>query len=100
MELLRVCYLHKPFPFTKNNVCSSDGTDYYGSTCRLTFESGSMDGAAECVDIDIIDDDYKEENESFIFAICAGGDPSVHIDDFYADVYIIDDDCELSSEIL
>ena len=73
-------------------LCSSDYTDYEGRVCRLTFESGSMSGAVDCVDIEIIDDDYKEENESFVFALCAGGDPSVHIDNFYADVYIIDED--------
>ena len=73
-------------------LCSSDYTDYEGRVCRLTFESGSMSGAVDCVDIEIIDDDYKEQNESFVFALCAGGDPSVHINNFYADVYIIDKD--------
>ena len=45
-----------------------------------------------CVYIDIIDDEYKEDNETFVFALCAGGDDAVHIDDFYAPVYIYDDD--------
>ena len=80
------------FSSNKFNSYSSDYTDYEGRMCRLTFESGSMSGAVDCVDIEIFDDDYKEENESFVFALCAGGDPSVHIDKLYADVYIIDED--------
>ena len=62
----------------------------------MSFESGSTAGNVDCVDIGIIDDDCKERNESFVFALCAGGDPSVHIDDFYSDVYIIDNDGKLS----
>ena len=62
----------------------------------MTFESGSVAGDVKCVGIGIIDDDCKENNESFVFSIGAGGDPSVHIDDSRADVYIIDDDGKLS----
>lgn len=47
-----------------------------------------------CVGIDIVDDDYKEDNESFVFALCPEDDEA-HIDDFYARVYIIDDDSKL-----
>ena len=58
----------------------------------MKFSSGSVAGDEQCVEIVIIDDDCKEDNESFVFAICAGGDPAVHIDDFYSNVYIIDQD--------
>ena len=61
----------------------------------MKFLSGSTTGDKQCVNITIIDDNYKEENESFVFAICAGGEESVHIDDFYANVYIIDDESKL-----
>ena len=61
----------------------------------MTFESGSAAGTVDCVNIGIISDDSKEANESFVFALCAGGDPSVHIDKRYADVYIIDEDGKL-----
>lgn len=49
-------------------------------------------GNTSCTEIDIINDNVKESNESFVFALCAGGDESVHIDDFYADVYILNED--------
>ena len=62
----------------------------------MTFESGSAAGTVDCVNIGIISDDSKEANESFVFGLCAGGDPSVRIDKCYADVYIIDEDGKLS----
>ena len=66
--------------------------DYEGRTSYVKFSSGSVAGDEQCIDIVIIDDNCKEDNESFVFAICAGGDPAVHIDDFYSNVYIIDQD--------
>ena len=79
-----------------NHPYSLDSSDYEGRMGRLSFESGSTAGTVDCVDVGIIDDVCKERNESFVFALCAGGDPSVHIDDFYSDVYIIDNDGKLS----
>ena len=58
----------------------------------MRFLSGTSAMDRQCVDIAIINDDCKEENESFVFSIGAGGDASVHINDFHADVYIIDDE--------
>ena len=70
-----------------------DGNDFDGVLSILTFEPQDIVGDMECVRIDIIDDDYKEDNESFTFAIRAEDDSDiVHINDFSADVYIIDDD--------
>ena len=77
---------------TPQNYYFSDIADYVESSGRLTFESGSVAGDVECVDIGIIDDDCKEDNETFAFALCAGGDPSIHLGDFDADVYIIDNE--------
>ena len=77
---------------TLHSLVLTDGTDYKARVCQLTFDSGSTAGDTSCVDIVIIDDDVKEANESFIFALCAGGDDDVHIDDFHADVHIWDDD--------
>ena len=66
--------------------------DYKGSTSHVKFFSGSVAADEQCVEVVIINDDYKEESETFAFAIYAGGDASVHIRDFYAIVYIIDDE--------
>ena len=71
---------------------SIDGADYVGNMGQLTFESGSTAGDVDCVDIGIINDECKERNESFVFAICAGGEPFAHIDYFFADVYIVDEE--------
>ena len=56
--------------------------------------SGSNTGDTQCVDVSIINDDCKEKNESFILAICALGDASVHILEFFTHVYIVDDEGE------
>ena len=69
-----------------------DYTDYEGGVSYVRFLSGTSAMDRQCVDIAIINDDCKEENESFVFSIGAGGDASVHINDFHADVYIIDDE--------
>ena len=52
-----------------------------------------MSGAYECINISIVDDYIKEENESFLAVLSPGGDEAVHLASHYADVYIIDDDC-------
>ena len=46
----------------------------------------------ECVDVLLIDDRVKEMNESFTFGICPIRDDDVHIEDFFAEVTIGDDD--------
>ena len=76
----------------KGSTVLTLGTDYYkGSTSHVKFFSGSVAGDEQCVEVVIINDDYKE-SERFAFAIYAGGDASVRIRDFYAIVYIIDDE--------
>ena len=72
-----------------------DPDDYQGSASFITFVSGSTTGDREYVNIVIVDDDFKELNESFVFAICAGGDASAHIDDFSANVYIVDEESKI-----
>ena len=71
---------------------SPDGTDYVGQKCQLTFEQTSISGVRQCVVIEIIDDRYKEENETLAFVLSAGGDEAVHIVAHDADVEIIDND--------
>ena len=71
---------------------SIDGADYVGNMGQLTFESGSTAGDVDCVNIGIINDACKERNESFVFALCAGGEPFAHIDAFFAGVYIVDEE--------
>ena len=68
--------------------------DFEPRACNLTFGPGNSTGDVDCADITIINDDYKEENESFTFAICPDDD-AAHLlgpDSAFADVYIIDDD--------
>ena len=75
-----------------STVLTLGAEDYEGSTSYVKLFSGSVAGDEQCVEVVIINDDYKEESETFTFAIYAGGDASVHIHDFYAIVYIIDEE--------
>ena len=72
-----------------------DEADFVGGKYQLHFENGSVSGAIDCIDIEIIDDYIKEGNESFLAVLSPGGDEAVHLVNHYADVYIIDDDCML-----
>ena len=72
--------------------CLPDVSDYGSRYGDLLFLAGSVQGALSCVDIDIVDDHFKELNESFTFALCEGGDKALHLDDFYSVVGIVDDD--------
>ena len=88
------------FPFMrplydKMVVLILDPDDYQGNASYVTFVSGSTTGDRQYVNIVIVDDDFKEKNESFVFAICAGGDASAHIDDFSANVYIVDEESKI-----
>ena len=71
--------------------------DLLGSECQLHFESDSVSGVVECIEIVIIDDDLKEDNESFLIFLSPGRDKAVHLVNSHADVHIIDDDCMLLS---
>ena len=71
-----------------------DGSDYYGIEHFLEFQAGLSAGDSSCVDITIHDDQIKEKNESFVFALCAEGEEDVEIYYRFADVHIIDDDCK------
>lgn len=70
-----------------------DESDYESSFGVLKFEAGSW-GDSSCVDIVIVIDDVKEKNETFVFAICEGGDKDIDICYNFADIHIIDDDCK------
>ncbi|CAI8048176.1 hypothetical protein GBAR_LOCUS26599, partial [Geodia barretti] len=70
-----------------------DGTalnesDYEGIKHRFTFSVGSTEA---CVSLIIVNDNIKEEIESFQFALSARDDP-VLIIRYFADVFIHDDD--------
>ena len=73
-----------------------DESDYESSSGELTFEASfgnlSEVGDSECVDVVIVNNDIKEYNESFVFAICSGGDDDVEICEREANVLIIDED--------
>ena len=68
---------------------SADESDYEGIKHRFTFGVGTTEA---CVSLIIVDDNVKEEIESFQFALSAGRDDSVLIIRYFADVFIHDDD--------
>ena len=73
-----------------------DESDYGSISCELTFEASFGDlsgvGDSECVDVVIVNNDIKEYDESFVFAICSGGDDDVEICEREANVLIDDED--------
>ena len=71
--------------------------DLLGSKYQLHFESDSVSGVVECIEIVIIDDDLKEDNESFLIFLSPGRDKAVHLVNSHVEVHIIDDDCMLLS---
>jgi hypothetical protein len=79
----------------KLDATAMNEADFVGGKYQLHFENGSVSGAIDCIDIEIIDDNIKEGNESFLVVLSPGGDEAVHLVNHYADVYIIDDDCML-----
>ena len=73
-------------------VLAADGTDYEDGANSVTFDAGSSSGSEECVNVTMIDDNVKEENESFLFVISPGGDGAVVLGISSADVLVTDDD--------
>ena len=45
-----------------------------------------------CTIVPIVDDEVKEEDESFLFVISPGGDGAIVLEETSTDVYILDDD--------
>ena len=72
--------------------CDTDGTDYESSEGYLMFEEVSNSGSVQCATVPIVNDEVKEDNESFIFVISAGGDSDVVLEKSSTDVSIIDND--------
>ena len=72
--------------------CDTDGTDYESSEGYLVFEGGSSSGSVQCATVPIVNDEVKEDNESFTFAISAGGDGDIVLGRTRTEVYIVDDD--------
>ena len=68
-----------------------DETDYIRIEGSLTFEANSSSGTLECTSVPIVDDELKEENESFIFVI-SSSDDAVRLDVTTTDIHITDDD--------
>ena len=56
------------------------------------FEGGSSSGSVQCATVPIVNDEVKEDNESFTFAISAGGDGDIVLGRTRTEVYIVDDD--------
>ena len=78
---------------------SIDETDFLGSKYPVLFGSTSVPGTVECIDLEIIDDYVKEDNESFVAVLSPRGDEAVHLLNHYAYVYIIDDDRMLTISV-
>ena len=80
-----------------------DESDYGSTSGELTFEASFGDlsgvGDSECVDIVIVNNYIKEYDESFVFAICSGGDDDVEICEREANVLIDDEDSKSSKFI-
>ena len=55
------------------------------------FEGGSSSGSVQCATVPIVNDEVKEDNESFTFAISAGGDGDIVLGRTRTEVYIVDD---------
>ena len=95
MAQLKVClllyYVLKTSPH-KHSTCDTDGTDYESSEGYLIFEEGSSSGSVQCATVPIVNDEVKEDNESFTFAISAGGDGDIVLGRTRTEVYIVDDD--------
>ena len=75
-----------------SHILSLDETDFLGSKYPVLFGSTSVPGTVECIDLEIIDDYVKEDNESFVAVLSPKGDEAVHLMNHYAYVYIIDND--------
>ena len=71
---------------------TTDETDYESGTGYLKFEAGSSSGAVVCTIVTVVDDEVKEEKESFLFVISPGGDGAIVLEEASTDVYILDDD--------
>ena len=67
--------------------------DYDGGFGDFIFGIGSVTGVTECTDVLIANDEYKEVDETFTFAL-GSSEPAVHINDLntLALVSIIDDE--------
>ena len=63
--------------------------DYLSLSAILTFPSGSMNGAQQCVCVTILDDDLPEAPEQFILSLTSNS-PSVTIINDTATVFIND----------
>ena len=67
------------------------GGDYISAISAETFTSGSMGGAARCVNISIIDDRALEDNETFTVVLTTS-DPDVILGTSRTTVTITDND--------
>ena len=70
-------------------------TDYISRNTTVTFNTTL---SFECVEIDIIDDNDAEEQETFLISF-SSSDPAVRLENFTAVVYIINNDCMFCTSI-
>ena len=89
-------YYYYYYYYVHFHFVSLDETDFLGSKYPVLFDSTSVPGTVECIDLEIIDDYVKEDNESFVAVLSPKGDEAVHLLNHYAYVYIIDDDRTLT----
>ena len=69
------------------------GVDYFLTPTELTFQDGSPQGAIECVDVQIIDDETVENSETFYIELSTN-DSNVQLLSYYQrrGYYIYDSD--------
>ena len=95
VEQLKVCVIHSEVAACAACGCYSlsDGNDYDSVSGKFIFSSGSVDGDAECIDVDIINDDILEAKEFFTIVLCSNHS-AVNICVPSAEVCIEDEDGE------